>query len=247
MSGDGKVTRAALVHGAPARPRRILVLANETCAGEPLFEALRARGGGRETEVLMVAPALTSRVRYWFSDEDRGLAEAEGRLKASLARCETAGLRVRGEVGDADPLQALDDAMRTFSPDEVVIATHQAERSNWLERGLVAQARARFDVPITHVVVDPAEERAVVQEEEADERRAPARERHRRRDLLLLVVAGIWALVGTAVSLLLFTISAPGWLVYPWVFVMDLGFKIAAMVVLWILFQGRPRADRLDF
>ena len=55
---------------------------------------------------------------------------------------------------DADPLQAIEDAVRTFGPDEIIISTHPAGRSHWLERGIVAGARERFAVPITHVVVD---------------------------------------------------------------------------------------------
>ena len=33
-----------------------------------------------------------------------------------------------------------------------MIVTHPPGQSNWLERGLLTKARARFDVPITHLV-----------------------------------------------------------------------------------------------
>src|SRR5262249_18010009 len=59
-----------------------------------------------------------------------------------------------GEVGDSDPVQAIADAIRTFAPDEIVISTHPEGRSNWLERGVVDGAKERFDLPVTHVVVD---------------------------------------------------------------------------------------------
>ena len=66
-----------------------------------------------------------------------------------------------GEIGDDDPLQAIDDALRTFAPDELIISTHPEGRSNWLERGVVEHARERFALPVTHVVVDlDAERRA---------------------------------------------------------------------------------------
>ena len=64
------------------------------------------------------------------------------------------GVQATGEVGDGDPLQAIEDALRTFGADEIVISTHPEGRSNWLERNVVGAARERFDVPITHVVVD---------------------------------------------------------------------------------------------
>ena len=67
-----------------------------------------------------------------------------------------AGMNARGEVGDGDPVQAIAERLRTFAPDEIVISTHPEGRSNWLERGVVETARERFDVPITHVVVDLA-------------------------------------------------------------------------------------------
>jgi hypothetical protein len=57
-------------------------------------------------------------------------------------------------VGDAQPLQAIEDALRTFGADEIIISTHPEGRSRWLEIGVVNGARARFAVPITHVVVD---------------------------------------------------------------------------------------------
>ncbi|HET6697106.1 MAG TPA: hypothetical protein VFG85_11410, partial [Gaiellaceae bacterium] len=60
---------------------------------------------------------------------------------------------------DADPIQAMDDALRTFGADEIVISTHPPGRSNWLEKEIIARARERYDVPITHVVVDLEAER----------------------------------------------------------------------------------------
>ncbi len=65
-----------------------------------------------------------------------------------------AGLEAEGEIGDGDPIQAIEDAMRTFRPDELIVSTHPLGRSHWLERGVVDKARERFDIPLTHVVVD---------------------------------------------------------------------------------------------
>ena len=65
----------------------------------------------------------------------------------------------RGEIGDAEPLQALEDALRLFGADEIIISTHPPGRSHWLEKGIVEGARERFSVPITHVVVDLEAER----------------------------------------------------------------------------------------
>ena len=139
-------------HEGPSRP--ILVIANETVGGDELRTLLERKAEGVAEEMLLVCPALNSRVRTWTSDEDPARAEAQSRLDASLARLGEAGVSVRGEIGDGDPLQALEDALREFPADEIVVSTHPPGRSHWLEQGVVEQARHRYDVPITHVVVD---------------------------------------------------------------------------------------------
>lgn len=134
--------------------RRILVIANETVGGEELVAILRQRSEGVRERIRVVCPALNSQVRHWASDEDGARAAAQSRLDDSLARLRQHGVQADGEVGDGDPLQAIEDALRTFGADEIVISTHPEGRSNWLERNVVGVARERFDVPITHVVVD---------------------------------------------------------------------------------------------
>lgn len=133
---------------------RILVVANETVGGPELREVLLRKVEGVSNQVLVVCPALNSQVRHWASDDDAARAAAQLRLDASLAQLRRDGVHARGEVGDGDPLQAMEDALRTFGADEIVISTHPEGRSHWLERGVVTAARERFEVPITHVVVD---------------------------------------------------------------------------------------------
>src|SRR5919109_694375 len=101
-----------------------------------------------------VSPPLSTPLRHWGSDEDPARAQAQEGLEGSLARLQEEGIAARGEIGDGDPLQAIEDALRTFGADEIIISTHPEGRSNWLKRGLVERARQRFAVPITHVVVD---------------------------------------------------------------------------------------------
>jgi GABA permease len=134
--------------------RRILVVANETVGGHELRDVLEQKAVGVRENVLVVCPALNTRLRHWASDEDPARAQAQARLDASLARLSQLGIQARGEIGDADPVQAMEDALRTFGADEIVISTHPPGRSHWLERGVVEGARERFDVPVTHVVVD---------------------------------------------------------------------------------------------
>jgi hypothetical protein len=143
--------------------RRILVVANETVGGETLRRRIHDRSEGFRTEILVVSPALNSPLKHWISDEDEARAAAQERLERSLARLRSAGIEARGEVGDGEPLQAMEDALRTFGADEIIISTHPEGRSHWLERGVVERARERFTVPVTHVVVDLTREREEVQ------------------------------------------------------------------------------------
>ena len=144
--------------------RRILVIANETVGGERLRDEIHSRSEGYDEQVLVVTPALNSPLRHWASDEDNARVEAQKRLDASLDRLRAAGVDAKGEVGDAEPLQAMEDALRLFGADEIIISTHPEGRSHWLEKGIVETARERFAVPITHVVVDLAAEREEVQD-----------------------------------------------------------------------------------
>jgi GABA permease len=133
---------------------RILVVANETLEGQRLHEEIVRMADGAAEDVLVVCPALNSQLRTWVSDEDGARDAAQLRLDSTLDSLRAAGVNVRGEIGDGDPLQALEDALRSFAADQIVISTHAEGRSNWLERGVVEAARARFDVPVTHVVGD---------------------------------------------------------------------------------------------
>ena len=89
-----------------------------------------------------------------MSDEDGARDAAASRLRSTLDDLTAAGVNVRGEIGDGDPLQALEDALRGFPADAIVISTHPEGTSHWLERGVVEAARSRFDVPVTHVIGD---------------------------------------------------------------------------------------------
>ena len=139
---------------SPEGEHRVLVVANETVGGPELLTELRERAAGKSLRVLVVCPALNSPLRHWASDEDQARDAAQDRLGDSLTSMRAAGLDAEGEIGDGDPLQAVEDALRTFQPDELIVSTHPPGRSHWLERGVVDRARERFDLRVTHVIVD---------------------------------------------------------------------------------------------
>jgi hypothetical protein len=147
---------------SPAGEARILVIANETVGGRVLTDLIAEKSAGSRANVLVVAPALVTPLQRLTSDEDPGRSAAQERLDASLAKLRALGVDASGQIGDAQPLQAIEDALRTFGPDEIIISTHPEGRSHWLETGVVESARERFAVPITHVVVDLDAEREEV-------------------------------------------------------------------------------------
>jgi GABA permease len=133
-------------------PRRVLVIANRTCPCPTLADELARSAGEGPIEVLVVAPALNSRLRHWVSDVDAAVAGANERVGLALAELRSRGITARGEVGDANPLLAIADALATFPAEELWFVTYPPGVSNWLERGLVEKAQARYDMPITHLV-----------------------------------------------------------------------------------------------
>ena len=135
---------------------RILVVANQTVGGKALLAEIGNRARGRPAEVLVVTPALaSSRAAHWASDLDEAIELARQRMELSVIAIEGTGLKVRGEVGDSDPNVAIEDALRAFPADEIVISTHPPDRSRWLEHGVVDRARSEVELPVTHVVGRP--------------------------------------------------------------------------------------------
>jgi hypothetical protein len=138
----------------PPDERRVLVIANETVGGEELMEALGEIALAGKARFHVVAPALNSRLKTWTSDEDPARAAAQLRLDATLRHLAEIGIQADGQIGDADPLVAVEDGVRAFRPTEIVVSTHPPGRSNWLERGVPRALDDRYDIPVTHVVVD---------------------------------------------------------------------------------------------
>ena len=89
----------------PDQPRyhRILVIANETCPCPGLAQQAHDLLRRPDGELLLVAPALNSRLRHWVSDTDEAVRRAQERLGEALEALASHGVRARGEVGDADP------------------------------------------------------------------------------------------------------------------------------------------------
>lgn len=132
-------------------PRRVLVITTVSGAGDAVRERVLRHAGEDDAELRIVAPAADVSPLEWLaSDEDAARAEA-GETADRTAGAVEDEAPVETEVGDSDPVQAIEDALRTFPADEVVVVTPPGERANWLESGAGADANDRFDVPVTTI------------------------------------------------------------------------------------------------
>lgn len=129
---------------------QILVLASEPVSGEVVKRAIGEQKA-EDAEVLVVAPALNSRLRFLASDPDPAIGRAEEVVKESVERMDEEGIDAAGDTGEADPLQAIEDALVTFSAEEIVLCMNPASEENWLEEDVVEEVKARYpDLTVRH-------------------------------------------------------------------------------------------------
>jgi hypothetical protein len=135
----------------------LLVVANETVAGKELTQAV-ARHAELEPglQVTVVCPVNAPREGYVVYQDTRRAA-ARRRLDKALADLREAGIAADGFVVDADPVDAVRDALAQLEPPitEIVVSTHPAQKSGWLRRDVLEEIRrASCGIPVEHVVVD---------------------------------------------------------------------------------------------
>jgi hypothetical protein len=101
---------------------------------------------------------LVSGLQWLASDSDRARYEADQRLSAVLGHVETMApeAEIRAEVGDDTPMTALDDVMRKFEPDHILIALRASDHDAWQEQGLLDEIRQAFHIPMTVFEIDRA-------------------------------------------------------------------------------------------
>jgi hypothetical protein len=134
--------------------RRLLVVTTVPVEPEVLRDRVREHAGDG-AEVRIVAPASDLSPLQWLAtDEDEARHEAADIAAEAERAVEPAARRVETEVGDADPVQAIEDALRQFPADEVLVVTRPGDEAGWLEQDAAAEASERFGVPVTHLVLD---------------------------------------------------------------------------------------------
>jgi hypothetical protein len=134
----------------PEAKARVLVVANRTAGSDELLEALVQRAKEGPAAFFLVVPA-TPRGASWMTDMSAGGAAAEEHLTGALRRWHEAGLEVEGEIGDADPLAAAQDAANQRKFDEAIVSTLPKHVSKWLHLDLPHKLAHAIGLPTQHV------------------------------------------------------------------------------------------------
>jgi hypothetical protein len=126
--------------------RRILVVTTATAPKADVESIVRAHAG-EEAEIHVVAPASKiSWLDRLTNAEDDARTDAAERADAAS---EAVGQKSEPHVGDVNPLQAIEDALRMFPSDEIVILAAPQGKASRLEDGLGEDAQKRFSLPVT--------------------------------------------------------------------------------------------------
>ena len=87
--------------------------------------------------------------------EDLGRALARAHLREALARLRELDADAAGEVGVADPLEAIGVVLHRLEFDEVILSTLPERRSRWLAMDLPSRIQRTYKLPVTRVTGPP--------------------------------------------------------------------------------------------
>jgi len=132
---------------APLGMSRWLVVANQTLGGTALPWVVATRVKFEGVTVHVVVPA-TDPAHEHPPVTGSASQNAHRRLREALERLGAEGIAATGEVGHADPMQAISDALSTGSCEGLVISTLPAGVSRWLHADLPHRAAHRFNLPV---------------------------------------------------------------------------------------------------
>jgi hypothetical protein len=133
---------------------KVLVLTSGAISAQQLRDALGAQGDPTQAEVMVVAPALAdSAMKFWMSDADEAIARAEQVRRESVERLGEGGVAATGDTGEADPVAAIEDALKTFPADRIVLFTHQGADRRYREDLDDREIAERFGLPVDHAAL----------------------------------------------------------------------------------------------
>jgi nucleotide-binding universal stress UspA family protein len=135
----------------------VLVLTSEAIDAAQLRQALGGEVDPADTQVMVVAPALhDSPLKFWMSDADEAIAKAEQVSRQTVEKLGDAGVPATADTGESDPLEAVEDVLRTFPADRIVLFAHPEGERRYREGLDPSELQTRFGVPVRQATVAPA-------------------------------------------------------------------------------------------
>lgn len=130
----------------------VLAFLNEVAGGRRLLETIRDRVEHGASRVALAAPQNQPAVGQIVSPEEAGDA-AQSRVDVTQALLAEFEIEADAAVFDPEISLALDDAVRAFEPQEILISCLYETRFGLLRRDLVEWAKDRFEPAVTHIPV----------------------------------------------------------------------------------------------
>ncbi len=140
--------------GSPAEDGRRHVLLVITCPVEEpaavgrIAAAAAMGGGNKDADVLVLSPARIGFLDRWASDVEGARQVAQQNLVATVAALAKAGIAAEARVGDEDVVQAVEDQLRSFPANEVVLISGEGEEK---DEGPAAELESRLRAEFRHV------------------------------------------------------------------------------------------------
>jgi hypothetical protein len=130
---------------------RVLVVAHKTAATPALLDAVRARAAEGSARFTLLVPNAAHGLHRLVDPEDHESSEVDQVLALALPLLEeAAGAPVEGIIGDASPLDAIQDAVNVRGFDEIIVSTLPVRVSRWVKLDLPSKLRG-LGLPITTV------------------------------------------------------------------------------------------------
>ncbi len=133
--------------------RNILILTTVSEDVDPITRQVQEASGGESVNVRVVTPAVKQSPMQWLTNEEDDARIDAGQTAEAVAEALPVDGEVQTEVGDSDPVQAIEDALREFPADEILMVIGPKDERSWLEKGSVSEAIGRFGVPVKPLVV----------------------------------------------------------------------------------------------
>jgi hypothetical protein len=133
-----------------AGKRRLLVVVLSDLDVETVREQL-PEAPGEKHEVRVVAPIEISRLHQLLNDEDAEREEASRRAGEAAQAAEPVARTVDAHAGDADLLTAIEDELRTFPADEILVLAAARDRERMAEGD--ERTLERLGPPVSYAIV----------------------------------------------------------------------------------------------